>query len=314
MRELWQPTASLEAVQQRAQLYAVIRDFMAERHVLEVQTPIFSHKAVTDPNLHSFSTTLTSPQDTDSQCLYLNTSPEFAMKRLLASGSGCIYQITHAFRDEEISRLHEPEFTLLEWYRTGFNDIDLINEINDLLKKINIDSGKCIRYSDAFFDIFAEYPDELRDDELLDLTAQYGLRAEILSRNDMLDFLFSEKVVPALGEAPMFITDFPVSQAALAKIEGGVAKRFELIIKGIEIANGFYELNDAQEQGKRFDNDNKQRKINKMNQVPRDEYLLQALPNMPDCAGVAIGLDRLLMVMYGYNDIKQVISFPTERS
>ncbi len=315
MSDSWQPAASLVVLKQRASLWAKVREFMAGRGILEVETPVLSHAGTTDPNLDSFTTTFKSPVSTIPESLYLHTSPEFGMKRLLAAGSGSIYQICHVFRNEELGRHHQPEFTMLEWYRIHFDHHKLMDELDDLLLLIGL-SSPSVRHSYAFVFEKATGIDPHRASltQLQDMAIKLGLQGKDHSRSILLDFIFSARVMPGLGQQqPELIYDFPVCQAALARIrtdDPPVAERFELFIKGIEIANGFHELTDANEQQERFEADNRLRMAMNKPPVCMDKNLLAALQQgLPACAGVALGMDRLLMVIVGHDTLDQVVNF-----
>jgi lysyl-tRNA synthetase class 2 len=315
----WRPSASPEALRLRARVLAEIRAFFAERAVLEVETPAMSRAATTDPHIESRAVHGRLP---GLESLYLNSSPEFAMKRLLAAGHGPIYQIARVFRDGERGRLHNPEFTLLEWYRPGFDHHRLMEELEALIGRLG-PWPRCERvsYREAFSNALAIDPLEAGERALADAVAAAvpGFAGGGLGRDDLLDLLLGHVVAPQLGEgAPVFVYDYPASQAALARLRDGeppVAERFELFIRGIEIANGFHELGDAREQRRRFERDLAARAAAGAPAVPIDESLLAALEaGLPDCAGVAVGLDRLLMVLGGYDHIADVLAFDIERA
>jgi len=314
MSNNWQPSASLEVLKQRASLLAKIREFMAARNILEVETPVLSHAGNTDPNLNSFTTRCLSPSATLPDLLYLHTSPEFAMKRLLAAGSGSIYQICRVFRDEELGRLHQPEFTMLEWYRTGFDHHALMDEMTGLLLALGFTRVQRCSYATVFETATGLNPHLASDQQLQELSTQSGLQGRGHSRPLLLDFLFSALIMPVLGQGcPEFVYDFPVCQAALSRIRAGdppVAERFELFIGGMEIANGFHELTDTQEQRARFEADKHLRQMQGRPEIRLDDHLLAALEHgLPDCAGVAVGIDRLLMQILGYDSIDKVVTF-----
>lgn len=319
----WQPTTSMALLGLRARLLAQIRQFFAARGVLEVETPLLAHATVTDPHLHSFQTRYVLDNPQQQQTLYLQTSPEFAMKRLLAAGSGPIYQISKAFRNQgESGRYHNPEFSLLEWYRPGFNHQHLMDEVEGLLKTLlDCGSAQRIRYAEIFQRYLSIDPHQATLEDLQQIISYHELGTENLNltqRSDYLNFLMAHIIEPQLPKQLLFIYDFPVSLAALAKISDGdpaVAERFEVYINGIELANGFHELSDADEQRQRFINDLNQRVSRTYPLVPIDEQLLAALTHgLPDCAGVALGLDRLLMQLAKANHISDVISFPVQRA
>ncbi|MEZ8102474.1 elongation factor P--(R)-beta-lysine ligase [Vibrio bivalvicida] len=319
MSDQWQPTASIEQLRQRANVLAQIRRFFAERNVLEVDTPAMSHATVTDIHLHTFQTEFLGPGYADGSKLYLMTSPEFHMKRLLAAGSGCIYQINKAFRNEENGRFHNPEFTMLEWYRVGFDHHKLMDEMEALLQVV-LECGQAERmtYQQAFIDVLGVCPLEGKMAELKLAAEKLGLSDIAESEEDrdtLLQLLFSIGVEGKIGQsAPAFVYDFPASQAALAKInqqDSRVADRFEVYFKGIELANGFHELDDPQEQLKRFEQDNAKRIEMSLSAQPIDHHLIAALKSgLPECAGVALGVDRLIMLAIGCDHIDQVTAFP----
>lgn len=319
----WQPTASMTQLKKRSAIIARIRQFFAERAVWEVDTPALSQAAVTDVHLHSFSTSLVGPGFAKGLPLYLMTSPEFHMKRLLAAGSGAIYQISKAFRNEEAGRYHNPEFTMLEWYRPDFDHHQLMDEMDALLQAVLRCQGATrMSYQAAFQSCTGLCPLRADIDQLRALAATQGL-ADITEdetdKDTLLQLLFSVMVEPNIGQqAPAFVYDFPASQAALAKISEAdprVAHRFEVYFQGIELANGFYELQDAQEQRRRFEADNAMRVARGLRPQPIDQHLLAALEaGLPDCAGVALGIDRLVMLALGCDHIDAVTAFPVSRA
>nr|WP_086938069.1 elongation factor P--(R)-beta-lysine ligase [Thaumasiovibrio occultus] len=319
MHSPWKPTASIELLRQRAQILAQIRQFFAVRDVLEVETPALSQATVTDVHLHTFKTEFVGPGYANGQTLSMMTSPEFHMKRLLCAGSGSIFQLGKAFRNEECGRYHNPEFTMLEWYRVGFTHHDLMDEMNALLMLVlGCEAADRMTYQQAFIDVLGVCPLEASMDELKQAAAPLGLSdiAESETHRDtLLQLLFSMGVEPNIGQVrPAFVYDFPASQAALARIsqqDTRVAERFEVYFKGIELANGFHELADPKEQRERFEADNVYRQANGLAEQVIDEHLLAALQaGLPDCAGVALGIDRLIMLALGQDHIEQVISFP----
>src|SRR3984957_19461196 len=302
----WRPTAALSALERRAALLAAAREFFAVRGVLEVETPILSAAGVSDPQIES----LTTRVDGIATPAYLCTSPEYAMKRLLAAGSGDIYQIGKVFRDGERGRWHNPEFTLLEWYRVGFDDAALMSEVEALVGELlaperSLPAARRITYAEAMRE-YAEVDPHCADDRELDGAARrLGLECKAdLDRDAKLDLLMGLAVGPRLGrERPCFICDYPASQASLARLKPGlprVAARFELYLDGIELANGFHELVNGAEQRARFDQDQALRRARGQAQRPLDEHVLAALAaGMPDCAGVALGFDRLVAIALG---------------
>ena len=312
----WHPTASKAAWQSRAKLYADIRDFFARRDVLEVETPLLSQHTVTDVHIASFKTTYESEHQ--QRHYYLQTSPEYAMKRLLAAGSGPIFQITKAFRNGEQGHQHNPEFTLLEWYRPTFTDQQLMDEMDELLQ-FTIQSKKAIRktYEQLFLENLSINPFQISLTDLQSLAQRFSLKnaSHYSDRDVLLQFLFSHVIEPNIGlNEPLFVYHFPATQAALAKIHPQnptIALRFEVYIQGIECANGFEELTDANEQRFRFEQDNIKRKQTGLPLMEMDHHFLAALEaGLPPSAGVALGLDRLLMIKTQTKNIHEVIAFP----
>lgn len=320
----WQPSAHLDDLRLRAKVIAQIRNFFAKRDVLEVETPLLASATVTDPHIQSISANCFNLKNNNTEAMYLQTSPEYGMKRLLAFGSGPIYQICKAFRNDESGRHHNPEFTMLEWYRPGFDHHDLMQEVGELLTcTLHTNPPEFLSYEDAFQKFAKINPHTAAIASLkerashADLPAIVGLNET--KKNDWLDVLFIHLIEPNLGKgAPTFIYDFPVSQAALAKIRQGavpVAERFEVYIEGVELANGYHELTDEKEQSRRFNEDLVMRQQLGLPQVPIDSYLLKALAHgLPDSAGVALGIDRLVMLAAKKQSIKEVITFPLERA
>ncbi|MEN8205696.1 MAG: EF-P lysine aminoacylase EpmA [Pseudomonadota bacterium] len=319
----WRPTASPDMLRLRASILARIRAFFARLDVLEVDTPVLSTAASTDPALSSFKTDYHGPGVAEGDIRYLHTSPEFPMKRLLAAGSGSIYQICKVFRDGESGAQHNPEFTLLEWYRTGFDHLDLMDEVEQLVTAVlldvmPIDAVHHWCYQDLFIEIagidpFAATPAELRTL----LQSGHKVTAVGLADDDRdawLDLAMTHVIEPRLGNGLVFVRDYPASQAALARLRSGnppVAARFEVYLNGIELANGFHELTDAVEQRQRFEKELERRRQAGVEAVTLDERLLSALTaGLPDCAGVALGLDRLLMLASGSKCVQDVIAFP----
>ncbi|WP_151825106.1 EF-P lysine aminoacylase EpmA [Acinetobacter bereziniae] len=320
----FKPTCDLQALKARAKLYQQIRQFFEQRDVLEVETPILSQAGVTDVHLAS----IQAQRHLQGKKLthYLQTSPEFAMKRLLASGSGAIYQICKVFRDDEHGRKHNSEFTMLEWYRPHFSLKDLMFEVTDLLNVVLAERFGDVRptvlsYKHAFIDRLDLNPLKATLSELKDAAHRVGLNLDLGDdRLAYIDLLFSHMVEPSLGfDTPVFLTDFPPELASLAKTkidEDGelVAARFELYIEGLELANAFDELIDAAVLRSRFQADNAEREKLGLHVMPIDEYLLTALPNMSECAGIALGIDRLLMVVMNQMKLEKVITFPADVS
>jgi len=314
MNSDWQPAASFEVLKRRSRLLSQIREFMVSHNILEVDTPILSHAGNTDPNLHSMKFQVQSSSTSVADTVYLNTSPEFAMKRLLADGSGSIYQISRVFRDQELGKLHQPEFSMLEWYHVGFDHHALMDKLNDLLEIFGLSQASRVSYSEIFTRHVGINPHTSLNEALLVEAKSHGFESDGSNRSVLLDFLFNRLVAPHCGAStPEFIYDYPVSQAALSRIRHDtppVAERFELFIVGVEIANGFHELIDASEQRQRFDADNEHRRLLGISEIPVDENLIAALAHgLPNCAGVAVGIERLLMAVLGYDHIDEIVSF-----
>ncbi len=314
----WEPSATLENMRTRARLLAAIRAFFASRNVLEVVTPVLSHAAPSDIHIESLSL-----DAGHYGSLYLQTSPEFAMKRLLASGSGDIYQICPVFRAGEAGRQHNPEFTMLEWYRVGFDHHRLMHEVDELLRAIldtDLADTRYVSFADAFRSAAGLDPHDAADEEIRNALADHDVAIPTdTDRDGLLDLLLATAITAAFDTAqPTFVYDYPVSQAALARLSQSsptVAERFELFLGGMELANGFNELCNADEQTNRFDRDLETRRKSKQVTAPRDDALLEALASgMPECAGVALGIDRLLMVVTGASEIASVVSFDINRA
>ena len=315
----WQPAADIDALRARAGLLARIREFFANRNVLEVDTPLLCSSGVTDPAIEPL---VVERGASVREARYLQTSPEYALKRLLAAGSGPIYQLGKAFRDGEAGPRHNPEFTLLEWYRPGMDHHQLMAEVAELVVFcLGERPVEYVSYRDLFLGELDLDPLTASIDQLqaharasLDLGALSG------DRDMWLDLLMSHLVEPRLAERGLcFVYNYPASQAALARIEEVdgqlVGQRFELYVDGLEIANGYCELTDALEQRQRFVADNERRREYGLAERPLDELLLAALQaGMPECAGVALGVDRLLMLATGNRDIRQVLAFDWARS
>ena len=324
--ERWRPSALPAVLERRAELYRRIRDFFAERGVLEVDTPILSAAATTDPNIESFVTRYVGPGAPQGRARYLQTSPEFPMKRLLAAGSGPIYQLCKVFRQGEAGRYHQPEFTMLEWYRPGLDHHGLMNEVEALL--IELTSGHLslapsvrLSYAEAFQSYLGLDPHRADTSDLRACAEESGLGPvsglAADDRDGWLELLQAGALESRLPrDRPVFIFDFPASQAALARVRPGapdVAERFELYLDGLELANGFHELADAAEQRRRFASDVARRAAGGGETMPMDERLLAALEHgLPDCAGVALGVDRLLMRIVGASTIGEVTAFAWE--
>ena len=322
----WQPTASINNLLKRAKIISQVRQFFADRCILEVETPTLSQYAVTDVHLSSFHTLFLKPGETDErqgQKMSLITSPEYHMKRLLAAGSGPIYQICKCFRNhEEVSRYHNPEFTMLEWYRIQFDMMQMINEVDDLLQNIlDCEPVERISYQKAFQRHLNIDPLEADHATLVEAIKQLNieLNTDDYDRDTLLQCLFSFGVEPHIGqERPIAVYNFPASQAALAAISSEdhrVASRFEFYYKGVELANGFKELTNPQEQKMRFEQNNIDRANQNLPPQNIDIELIAAMESgLPDCAGVAVGLDRLIMLALDAMNLDDVISFTFDRA
>ena len=312
----WRPAATHAALVQRARMLHTARAFFEQRGVLEVETPILSAAAVSDPQIESLSTRiagLPGPR-------YLCPSPEYAMKRLLAAGSGDIYQICKVFRDAEFGRWHSPEFTMMEWYRVGQDDAALMDEVEALLGQLlapgrRLAAAERLNFSAALQRHAGVDAFDSSDDDLLDAARRHGIRCDAeLDRDAKLDLLMGFVVGPRLGRGhPCFVCDYPASQAALARVKPGVprvAARFELYLDGLELANGFHELAQPQEQRARFMHDLALRGARGLPQPPLDESLLAALEcGLPDCAGVALGFDRVVAIALGAGRLADAMAF-----
>jgi lysyl-tRNA synthetase class 2 len=306
-------------------LLARIRRYFKHAGVLEVDTPVLSVAGTTEPAIQSFTTAYHGPGPCCEARLYLHTSPEFPMKRLLAAGAGSIYQICKVYRDGESGRYHNPEYTLLEWYRTGFDHVALMAEVESLLRDI---LGNIMPLAPATYWTYRELfrvtagidPVTASVNEIRQVLHARGITAPPGLREDAfdgwLDLLLTQVIEPALDAGLVFISDYPASQAALARLRPGeppVAVRFEVYLGGIELANGYHELTDAAEQRQRFERDNTRRRARGLAAVEPDRRLLAAMQyGLPDCAGVALGIDRLLMIAGGARHINEVIAFPLE--
>jgi lysyl-tRNA synthetase class 2 len=315
-------------LERRAQLLAQARQFFAERRVLEVDTPLVINAAVTDVHIHSARVELSTPGTATRSAdgaYFLHTSPEYAMKRLIAAGSGDIYQICHVVRGFERGRLHNVEFTLIEWYRLGFSLNDLMGEVDALVRALlgAAATGRIteqLTYREAFVRELGIDPHTASVAELAEQSRACGLQsAATAARDELLEFLMATRIGPRLGTGALtFVRGYPASQAALARLDPDdprAALRFELYCDGIELANGFQELADPAEQRARFASDVQQRQRLGLPSARLDERLLAALEaGLPECAGVALGFDRVLMLASGAATIDDVLTFPTERA
>lgn len=307
----------IENLKIRADILQKIRHFFADRNVLEVETPVMGLATVTDPHLHSISVNYQAHPNSQTEPRYLQTSPEYSMKRLLAEGSGCIYQICKAFRNGEVGKQHNPEFSMLEWYRVGFNHHQLMAEVADLLKTIlPISKIEKLSYADVFKKYYDINPHTINVETLKEICDREAINLPEGINNpthdDLLQWLLSERIEPQFDpNAITIIYDYPVSQALLSRIRHDnppVAERFEVYVGGMELANGFHELTDAKEQLQRFENDLKLREQLGLPNVDYDRDFIAALESgLPDCAGVALGLDRLIMLAAGTDDIADVV-------
>lgn len=318
----WLPSASLDILKQRAELLRKTRIFFEQRDILEVETPTISRFPTLDLHLEPFSLK-THPEQS---VRYLITSPEYQMKRLLAAGTDSIFQICKAFRRDESGHQHNPEFTMMEWYRVGWDHWQLMEEVEELLDEL-LDCGKADRmsYAEAFSRFLNLDPFSLTLEDFLDFCAKSKvippayLKKKDNCRDEWLIFLAGMFIEPKLGlDRPVFIHDYPSTQANLAKIypeNPELAMRFELFFQGMELGNGFCELTDSVQQKKRFYHENQLRNKSGKMELPVDVSLLAALEQgLPDCAGVALGLDRIVMLKTGKKTIDDVITFPWNRS
>jgi elongation factor P--(R)-beta-lysine ligase len=321
LSETWRPTASLAALRRRADALRYAREFFHRRGVLEVETPALVNAPVSDVHLSSMSVTMPGHP-----ALHLHTSPEYAMKRLLAAGSGDIFQICHVFRGAERGRHHNPEFTMVEWYRLGHSIDQLMDEVAELTRGLlGAAAGlpvEKLTYRDAVLRHTGLDPLAAPDQELLRVARSLGLDSRpgvVPARDELLDFIVGAGVGPTLGAQSLtFLHRYPASQAALACLDpddARVALRFELYYQGVELANGYHELSDVAEQRRRFDVDLQIRRRRGLGAGAIDQRLLAALEaGLPDCAGVALGFDRVLMLALGASRIDEVLAFPLERA
>jgi lysyl-tRNA synthetase class 2 len=316
----WRPAAGPAALRHRAAMLSAVRAFFARHGVLEVETPLLCAAAVSDPQIESLATEVAGAGR-----FFLHTSPEFAMKRLLAAGSGDIYQICKVFRDGERGRWHNPEFTLIEWYRLGFDDARLMTEVEAFIGAAlaphrRLGAAERLSYAAALQRHAGVDPHGSSDAELAAAARRHGIVCDAeLDRDGRLDLLMGLVVGPRLGaENPCFICDYPASQASLARLKPGtpaVAARFELYLDGIELANGFHELLDAAAQRARFEQDLELRRARGLPAPPLDERLLAAMTaGLPDCAGVAMGFDRLMAVALGAPGLAEVMAFTLDNA
>ncbi|HRQ66123.1 MAG TPA: EF-P lysine aminoacylase EpmA [Xanthomonadaceae bacterium] len=308
----------------RARLNHLVRGFFAARGVLEVETPVLSAAAATDVHIDSFRADFTGPGRGGATQRFLRTSPEFFHKRLLAAGVGDLFELARVFRNGEAGRRHNPEFTLLEWYRVGIDHHALMDEVEALIveclrlvdKRVHV---RRLSYRDWFLQGLGLDPFEANIEALREPLLDRGIDTGGLSRDDWLDLAITHILQPALpADGLLFVYDYPASQCALARLLPGApprAARFEAFLGRQELANGYWELTDAVEQRTRFEADNRRRAARGSQAMPIDEHLLDALMRgLPDCAGVALGVDRLLMYLLDATDIAEVLAFPFDRA
>lgn len=312
----WRPSASLDSLRQRASLMAAIRRFFTERSYLEVETPVMARFGVSDVYLSNMTTEFRAER----YCL--QTSPEYHMKRLLAAGSGAIFQLARVFRDDELGRWHNPEFTLLEWYQPGIDHHALMDEMDALLQAI-LHCPSMIRksYQQVFLEVCELDPFTATVSQLQQSVSRFELGNVLASdeadRDQYLFLLMSHVVEPAyaLLDAPLAVYHFPPSQAALAQVHHGVAERFEVYFRGVELANGFHELTDAKAQAGRFLDDNRKRAEKGFPLAQPDQFLLDALTHgLPPCSGVAMGIDRLMALALDKSSIAETQAFDFSRA
>ena len=324
--DAWQPTAGIEALRLRARLNAAMRAFFADRGVLEVETPVLSRGGNTEPNIAPFSLEFSGRTDGAPRTRWLRTSPEHALKRLLAAGTGDCYELGRVFRDGEAGGRHNPEFTMLEWYRVGWNHRRLAGEAAELVRAALAMVGRDARlehvaYRDLYRDRLGLDPFLAPEDALRAAVGDVVLDPRDLGRDDWLDLLMTHRLQPGFDPAVMLaVHDWPATQCALARLRRGddgiaVAERFELYLGPVELANGYHELTDADEQRARFGRDLVVREGRGAPRPPLDEAFLAALAEgLPACAGVALGVDRLLMAMLGTERIADVLAFDFGRA
>ncbi len=307
----WRPTISSKNIQLRARMLFSARSFFQDRNIVEVETPLLGNHTVTDLNIDSFELIQ------NGKSRYLQTSPEYAMKRMLAAGAPDIYQICKSFRLAESGTMHNPEFTLIEWYRLGFSLEQMINETVDLLQSLLATKAvvEVVSYHDMFKEKVGISLDDASDQDVQTFAVSHGLmKNDLLTYDQSVDFIFSQCVIPKFSSHNFtVVTDYPASQAALAKLNDAndrVSERFEVFYQGVELANGYHELTDPDEQQLRFQNDINQRKVSGKMTVESDQRLLDAMQSgLPDCSGVAVGFDRVMMVKTGAKSISEVMCF-----
>ena len=314
---------TIDALRARARLNTHIRAFFAERNVLEVETPILSMAGNTDPNIESFHTDFSGHADAGPRRRWLRTSPEFPLKRLLAGGVGDCYELGRVFRNGEAGARHNPEFSMLEWYRLGWDHHRLMDEVAALIGSAltlfdRAAELRKISYRDWFFDALGIDPHHASVDALRAVLADVRVNGEGLGRDDWLDLIITHRLQMANPtDCLLTVYDYPATQCALARGRSGnppLASRFEIYLGARDLANGYHELNDAIEQARRFERDVALRKTRGLAAPAIDRLLLAALPDLPDCAGVAMGVDRLLMFVLAVDDIRDLLAFDFARA
>ncbi|MCL4109488.1 UNVERIFIED_CONTAM: hypothetical protein GTU68_024385 [Idotea baltica] len=318
----FQPTARIDILKRRSVLLANIRNFFHSNDYWEVETPLLSHDTVVDAHLDPFRV---ATADDSPQSVFLQTSPEFAMKRLIASGADRIYQITKSFRRGELGKRHNPEFTMAEWYAVGETYHEQMDFVEGLLRSLqDFDDQPFARvtYADAFAATFATDVIDMDASQLTTLANAHQIdipTGTATDRDALLNVLLAEQVEPQLGiKTPAFLYDYPASQSALAQVRNEsppVAERFELYIDGIEFCNGYQELTDANELRHRITRENSIRVREGFTELPANSRLLNAMDSgLPGCSGVALGIDRLAMWLFDCDSLSDVIAFPFDRA
>ncbi len=327
MNDDFLPSAQIAALKHRADVLRKLRRFFDDRDFFEVETPLLSHDIVIDRHLHPVGipkNQITGVDSNSNEMLWLQTSPEFGMKRLVASGATAIYQIGKAFRRSETGEMHNPEFTMLEWYRVGDNlktGMDLLAElIEEILKQ---PKTQRVSYRQVFLQHVGVDPFSCAVSDLKSVATEHGIAIEMSceasARDEWLNLILSRLIEPKLGfDGGVMIYDWPASQAALAVIrqeEVPVAERFEIYVNGVELANGYHELLDPDELTRRNSVVNQERVKDGQPLLPEESRLLQAMRSgLPACAGVAVGVDRLILIALGLGRISEVIAFPIDRA
>lgn len=312
------------ALQLRAAFNRLVREFFYARGVLEVETPVLSLAGNTEPNIASFSLEFSGRTDGAPRTRWLRTSPEFALKRLLAAGVGDCYELGRVFRDGEAGGRHNPEFTMLEWYRVGWDHLRLLEEtaalIQSALALVERSAAlKVVTFRELYHSMLGLDPFTASIETLQTALGDVQIDADGLTRDDWLDLLMTHRLQPKFAHDQLLaVHDWPASQAALARIrqdEPPVAERFELYLGPLELANGYHELIDTREQAERFQRDVRVRAQRGLPEIPVDTALLAALERgLPACAGVALGVDRLLMALLRTDRIADVLAFDFARA